>query len=151
MVCVASEDVGLADPRALAVALDAKEAVGFVGMPEGHLALSEATVYLALAPKSNAAYVAYSAAASDVRTKECGPVPLHLRNAVTRLMKGIGYGKDYRYAHDEQEGVAPMECLPENLRGREYYRPTERGLESRLRERLAEIKKIRSKGKPGGE
>jgi putative ATPase len=133
------------------VALDAKEAVNFIGMPEGHLALSEATVYLALAPKSNSAYVAYGQAASDVRTKECGPVPLHLRNPVTRLMKGIGYGKDYRYAHDEQEGVSPMECLPENLRGREYYRPTERGLESRLRERLAEIKKIRRKGKPDGE
>ncbi len=147
MVCVAAEDIGLADPRALAVALDAKEAVNFLGMPEGHLALSEAAVYLALAPKSNAAYVAYSQAASDVRTQECGPVPLHLRNAVTRLMKGIGYGKDYRYAHDEPEGVAPMECLPDNLRGREYYRPTERGLEARLRVRLAEIKKIRRKGK----
>ncbi|UCF80074.1 MAG: replication-associated recombination protein A [Acidobacteriota bacterium] len=150
MVCVAAEDIGLADPRALTVALDAKEAVDFIGMPEGHLALSEATVYLALAPKSNSAYVAYGEAASDVRTKECGSVPLHLRNPVTGLMKGIGYGKDYRYAHDEPEGVAPMECLPENLRGREYYRPTERGLESRLRERLAEIKKIQRKGKPDG-
>ena len=145
MVRAASEDIGLADPNALRIALAAKDAVDFVGMPECNVALAQAAVYLALAPKSNALYKGYGAASRDVRTKDCPPVPLHIRNPVTKLMKSLDYGKGYRYAHDEEEGVSPMECLPESMLGTEYYRPTERGLEARLKERLEEIKRIRKK------
>src|SRR5262249_15410542 len=117
MVRMASEDVGLAGPSALAVTLAAKEAFDFLGAPEGNLALAQAAVYLSLAPKSNALYTAFGAVQEDVQETEADPVPLHLRNAVTALMKNIGYGKDYQYAHDYQEKVTRMECLPENLAG----------------------------------
>ena len=136
VVRVASEDVGNADPQALAVAVAAKEAVHFIGMPEGNTALAQAVVYLATAPKSNATYAAYQQAAADALRDEAQPVPLHLRNAPTRLMKDLEYGKGYQYAHDEREGVAAMDCLPERLRGRKYYRPTERGFEKEIKRRL---------------
>ena len=123
IVRFASEDVGLADPRALSVALDAKEAYDFLGSPEGELALVQAAVYCALAPKSNALYVAKGEAKRDVAEKPAEPVPLVIRNAVTALMGDVGYGKGYRYAHDEPEGVGGIECLPDRLRGTRYYRP----------------------------
>jgi putative ATPase len=132
LVRFASEDVGLADPQALALAVAAKDAVHFIGMPEGNTALAQAAIYLALAPKSNAVYVAYSEAAQAAATEAAEPVPLHLRNAPTKLMKQLDYGKGYRYAHDEPEGVAAdMECLPPSHRGRRFYRPTTRGLEAK--------------------
>jgi putative ATPase len=136
MIRFASEDVGLADPRALTLALAARETVEVLGMPEAALALAEAALYLALAPKSNAVYVAWKEAAKDVGEGIAPPVPLHLRNAVTSLMESVGYGRGYEYAHDTGEGVAAMDCLPEELKGRRYYRPTDRGLEKALRERL---------------
>jgi putative ATPase len=130
LVRFASEDVGLADPQALGVAVAAKDAVHFIGMPEGNTALAQAAIYLALAPKSNAVYVAYAEAAEAAGTEVAEPVPLHLRNAPTKLMKQLEYGKGYRYAHDEPEGVAAdMECLPPAHRGRKFYRPTKRGEE----------------------
>jgi putative ATPase len=143
IVRFASEDVGLADPRALRVALDAKEAFDFLGTPEGTLALVEAAVYCALAPKSNALYVAESEAKTDVAEKPAEPVPPVIRNAVTRLMKQVGYGRGYRYAHAEPEGVGGIECLPESLRGRRYYRPRSSGEEAELARRLEEILKLR--------
>jgi putative ATPase len=146
MVRMASEDIGLAEPGALAVTLAAKDAFDFLGAPEGNLALAQAAVYLALAPKSNAVYEAYGAVQDDVQKTEADPVPLHLRNAVTGLMKNIGYGKDYQYAHDYQEKVTDMQCLPDNLVGRTWYHPTDQGFEARLRQRLAEIAKIKSAG-----
>ena len=127
----ASEDVGNADPQALTIAMAAKDAVHFIGMPEGNTALAQAAIYLALAPKSNAVYRAYSAAAEAAATDVAEPVPLHLRNAPTGLMKSLDYGKGYKYAHDEAEGVADMECLPPAHRGRRFYEPTERGLRRR--------------------
>jgi putative ATPase len=136
LVRFASEDVGNADPQALAVTVAAKDAVHFVGMPEGNTALAQAAIYLATAPKSNAVYAAYQQAASDALHDEAEPVPLHLRNAPTRLMKSLDYGKGYRYAHDEREGVAGMDCLPERLQGRKFYRPTERGFEKEIKRRL---------------
>ncbi len=136
VVRFASEDVGTADPRALDVAIAAKDAVHFLGMPEGNTALAQAVIYLSAAPKSNAVYRAYQAAARDAMTDVAAPVPLHLRNAPTALMKGLGYGAGYKYAHDEPAGVADMRCLPEHLEGRRYYQPTERGLEGRLKEAL---------------
>jgi putative ATPase len=136
LVRFASEDVGNADPQALAVAVAAKEAVHFIGMPEGNTALAQAAIYLATAPKSNATYVAYQQAADAAHHDVAEPVPLHLRNAPTRLMKDLEYGKGYRYAHDEQDAVADMECLPPSLRGRTYYRPTERGFEKEIKRRL---------------
>jgi putative ATPase len=145
MVRMASEDVGLAEPGALAVALAAKDAFDFLGAPEGHLALAQAAVYLSLAPKSNALYTGYGAAQKDVHNTETDPVPLHLRNAVTGLMKNIGYGEGYQYAHDFDEKVTNMTCLPDNLAGRVYYQPTDQGLEARLRLRLDDIRKIRSR------
>ena len=146
LVRFASEDVGNADPQALIVAVAAKDAVHFIGMPEGNTALAQAAIYLATAPKSNAVYKAYSAAAADAEANVAQPVPLHLRNAPTRLMKQLDYGKDYRYAHDEADAVADMSCLPEALEGRKYYEPTERGFEKEIKRRLdgwAEIKKRR--------
>jgi putative ATPase len=143
MVRMASEDIGMAEPGALAVTLAAKEAFDFLGAPEGHLALAQAAVYLSLAPKSNAAYVAYGEVLEDVRKTEADPVPLHLRNAVTGLMKNIGYGEGYKYAHDYEEKVTEMTCLPDNLSGRVYYKPTDQGFEARLRTRMEEIRKIR--------
>ena len=136
MVRFATEDVGLADPRALSITLAAKDAVHFLGLPEGALALAEAAVYLATAPRSNALYVAYGEASADVRSGMNPPVPLQIRNAPTRLMSQLGYGKGYVYAHDTEEGVADMDCLPSEVAGRRYYRPTERGFEKTMRERL---------------
>ncbi len=117
----ASEDIGLADPQALVIAAAAAQATHLIGLPEARLALAEAAVYLANAPKSNRVYVAYEAAAADAKLTQAEPVPLHLRNAPTALMKGLGYGKDYQYAHDFEEGKADMECLPEILKGKKYY------------------------------
>ncbi|HEV3374772.1 MAG TPA: replication-associated recombination protein A [Candidatus Acidoferrum sp.] len=147
MVRMASEDIGLAEPGALAVTLAAKDAFDFLGAPEGHLALAQAAVYLSLAPKSNAVYTAFGDVAEDVRKTEADPVPLHLRNAVTGLMKNIGYGEGYKYAHNFEEKVTDMSCLPENLSGRVYYKPTDQGFEQRLRQRLDEIRKLKVHGK----
>jgi len=129
LVRFASEDIGNADPQALGVAVAAKDAVHFVGMPEGNTALAQAAIYLATAPKSNAVYVAYTEAAEAAAKEVAEPVPLHLRNAPTGLMKQLDYGKGYRYAHDEPDGVADMECLPPAHKGRRFYRPTNRGRE----------------------
>ncbi len=142
LVRIASEDVGLADPGALRLAVAAAQAVELVGMPECELALAQAAVYLALAPKSNALYRAYGEAKADVQRTINEPVPLHLRNPVTEAMRELGYGKGYQYAHDLPEGVAPMECLPPGLSGREYYRPKESGWEARVRERLRELRRL---------
>ena len=146
LVRFASEDVGNADPQALTVAVAAKDAVHFIGMPEGNTALAQAAIYLATAPKSNAVYEAYSQAAEDAHKDVAQPVPLHLRNAPTRLMKDLEYGKGYRYAHNEQDAIADMSCLPPALEGRQYYDPKERGFEKEIKRRLdgwAEIKKKR--------
>ena len=153
MVRMASEDIGLAEPGALAVTLAAKDAFDFLGAPEGHLALAQAAVYLSLAPKSNAVYTAYGDVAEDVGKTEADPVPLHLRNAVTGLMKNIGYGEGYKYAHNFEEKVTDMSCLPGNLAGRVYYKPTDQGFEQRLHQRLDEIRrlKVRSKTNSPGE
>jgi len=140
VVRMASEDIGLAAPEALNLCLSAKDAIDFLGMPEGALALAQAVAYLALAPKSNALYTAYSAVLEDVEKTAAEPVPLHIRNAVTNLMKQVGYGKGYQYAHDLEEKVADMECMPDNLRGREYYHPTQEGREKLLGQRMEEIK-----------
>jgi putative ATPase len=145
MVRMASEDIGLAEPGALAVTLAAKDAFDFLGAPEGHLALAQAAVYLSLAPKSNALYTGYGSVLEDVQKTEADPVPLHLRNAVTGLMKNIGYGAGYKYAHNFEEKVTDMSCLPDNLAGRTYYKPTDQGFEQRLRQRLDEIRKIKSR------
>jgi putative ATPase len=143
IVRFASEDVGLADPRALSLALDAQEAFELLGLPEGSLALVQAAVYCALAPKSNALYVAENEAKADVAEKPAEPVPAVIRNAVTRLMKDVGYGRGYRYAHSEPEGVGGIECLPESLKGRRYYRPRGAGEESELARRLEAILQTR--------
>jgi putative ATPase len=145
LVRFASEDVGLADPQALVLAMAAQQAVHFIGLPEGALALAELVVYLAAAPKSNALYRAYGEAARDALETRAEPVPLWIRNAPTGLMKGLGYGEGYRYAHDEAEGVAEMECLPESLRGRRYYVPSDRGGEAELRARLEAARLIRER------
>ncbi len=148
MVRMASEDIGLADPNALAVTIAAREAYDFLGAPEGHLALAQAAVYLSLAPKSNAVYVGYGEAEDDLQRTQAEPVPLHLRNPVTSLMRDVGYGKGYQYAHNEADKLTDMTCLPESLAGRHYYRPTDQGFEQRLRARLEEIRRIVA-GKPG--
>jgi putative ATPase len=145
MVRMASEDIGMAEPGALAVTLAAKEAFEFIGPPEGNLALAQAAVYLSLAPKSNALETAYGEVMEDVHKTEADPVPLHLRNAVTGLMKNVGYGQGYKYAHNFDEKVTDMQCLPDNLAGRTYYQPTDQGFEQRLRQRLEDIRKIKSK------
>ncbi len=143
VVRMAVEDIGLAEPNALALCMAARDAVDFIGMPEGNLALAQAVVYLSIAPKSNALYTAYSAVLQDVEQTAAESVPLHLRNAPTSLMKGLGYGKNYQYAHDTEAKVADMQCLPDSLRDRVYYRPTNEGVEKRIRERLEEIKKLK--------
>ncbi len=148
VVRMAVEDIGLADPNALALCMAARDAVDFIGMPEGNLALAQAVVYLSAAPKSNALYTAYSEVQQDVEQTAADAVPLHLRNAPTGLMKGLGYGDGYQYAHDLKEKVANMQCLPDNLRDRVYYRPTLEGVEKRIRERLEEIKRLRSLAPP---
>jgi putative ATPase len=147
LVRFASEDVGNADPQALVLTLAARDAYDFLGSPEGELALAQATVYLAMAPKSNAVYVALDAARDDVRTRPAEPVPLHLRNAPTRLMKDLGYGKEYRYAHDAPDARVEQEHRPAALEGREYYRPTDRGLEAELGRRLAEWRRWRAQAR----
>ena len=149
LVRFASEDVGMADPQALVQAMAAQQAVHFMGMPEGALALAQLVAYLSAAPKSNALYVAYGEASADALNSRAEPVPLWIRNAPTRLMKDLGYGKGYAYAHDEEEGVAGMDCLPENLAGRRYYRPTARGEEARTGARLEEARGIREAKKAG--
>jgi putative ATPase len=136
LVRFASEDIGNADPQALTVAVAAKDAVHFIGMPEGNTALAQAAIYLATAPKSNAVYEAYSHAALDAHKDVAQPVPLHLRNAPTKLMKDLDYGKGYRYAHTEADAIADMSCLPSALEGRTYYEPTERGFEKEIKRRL---------------
>jgi putative ATPase len=146
LVRFASEDVGMADPQALTVCVAAKDAVHFLGMPEGNTALAQATVYLATAPKSNAIYSAYGRAADDARNGPAEPVPLHLRNAPTKLMKDLDYGRGYEYAHDAPDAVTAMTSLPDSLAGRRYYQPTERGFEKEVKRRLdrwAEIKRGR--------
>jgi len=148
LVRFASEDIGNADPRALQVAIAAKDATHFLGMPECNTALAQLVTYLAAAPKSNAVYVAYGAAAEDATRDLAAPVPLHIRNAPTKLMKDAGYGKGYQYAHDEAEGVSAMSCLPEHLEGRRYYQPTDRGLEAKIKEALERSRSLRSRDKP---
>jgi putative ATPase len=143
LVRFASEDVGLAEPGALAQALAARDAFHLLGLPEGKLALAQAVVYLAAAPKSNALYRGYGRAAEDALTDVTAPVPLHLRNAVTRPMKAWGYGEGYEYAHDHDEKTTAMECLPEALRGRVYYEPTEEGFEKRMKGRIEEIERAK--------
>ncbi len=144
LVRFASEDIGNADPRALTVAVAAKDAVHFLGMPEGNTALAQAAIYLATAPKSNAVYRAYLDAAEAAGREIAEPVPLHLRNAPTKLMKDLDYGKGYRYAHDESAGVADMDCLPPAHRNRRFYEPTERGFEAEIRKRLELLRARRS-------
>jgi putative ATPase len=142
LVRFASEDIGNADPQALTIAVAAKDAVHFIGMPEGNTALAQAAIYLAVAAKSNAVYRAYLDAAEAAKQEVAEPVPLHLRNAPTKLMKDLEYGKGYQYAHDRDEGIAgEMQCLPPAHRGRRFYEPVERGLETRIKQRLEEIRK----------
>ena len=144
VVRMAVEDIGLAAPEALNLTLSARDAVDFLGMPEGDLALAQAVVYLALAPKSNAVYTAYGAVLGDIEATRAEPVPLHLRNAPTKLMRELDYGKGYQYAHDEEGRVADMECLPPSLKGRSYYHPTGEGREKLLRERMEEIRRMKA-------
>jgi putative ATPase len=140
---MASEDIGNADPRALDIALAAWDAQHRLGSPEGELALAQAVVFMACAAKSNAVYTAWNAALEDVRRHGSLEVPVHLRNAPTRLMKELGYGRDYRYAHDEPEGYAAGEqYFPDGLEPRRYYRPVDRGLEIRIREKLAHLAEL---------
>jgi putative ATPase len=149
IVRMAVEDIGLAAPEALNLCLSARDTYDFLGSPEGDLALAEAVVYLALAPKSNAVYTAWGAVKDDIEHTRQEPVPLHLRNAPTKLMKELDYSKGYRYAHDEEGKVADMNCLPDSLLGRIYYQPTQEGREKQLAARLEEIRKIKT-GKRGG-
>jgi putative ATPase len=149
LVRFASEDVGNADPQALMVAVAAKDAVHFIGMPEGNNALAQAAIYLATAPKSNAVYVAYNEAAEDAHRQAAEPVPLHLRNAPTRLMKDLEYGKDYQYAHDERDAITGMTCLPPSLDDRKYYRPTERGFEKEIKRRMDGWEKVKADRRKG--
>ncbi|HWV24363.1 MAG TPA: replication-associated recombination protein A, partial [Thermomicrobiales bacterium] len=149
LVRFASEDIGLADPAALELAMAAQQSVHFLGMPEGALALAELTVYLALAPKSNAIYKAYGAVQRDVAETRNDPVPIHLRNAPTRFMKQEGFGKGYKYAHDFEGGIVGQVNVPENVQGRRYYEPTDRGLERELGNRLKRIREIYRKTQQG--
>jgi putative ATPase len=136
LVRFASEDIGLADPQALALSLDAKQAFEFLGSPEGELALAEAVIYMASAPKSNRAYAAFSKAKADVEKSPYEPVPLHLRNPVTKVMKDVGYGADYQYAHDFEESTTDMQTFPERFKGRRYYEPGNLGMEKEIRKRM---------------
>ena len=145
LVRFASEDVGNADPNALTLTIAAKEAVHFIGLPEGTTALAQAVTYLALAPKSNAVYSAYSNATKDAHQQTASPVPLHLRNAPTALMKELGYAKGYQYAHNKEDAVTTMSCLPSNLLDRRYYHPTKRGFEATLLKRLEALERLRQK------
>jgi putative ATPase len=150
IVRMAVEDIGLAAPEALNLCLSARDAMHFLGHPEGELALAQAVVYLALAPKSNAVYTAYGAVKADIEATAAEPVPLHLRNAPTKLMKSLDYGKEYQYAHDVEGRVADMECLPAGLAGRRYYHPTNEGREKLLAQRMDEISRIKESKKPKG-
>ena len=150
LVRFASEDVGNADPRALQVALNAMEAFRFIGPPEGELALAQAAVYLATAPKSNSLYAAYGRVRAEIEQTGALPVPLHIRNAPTNLMKKLGYGRGYRYAHNYSEAVTFQQHLPEPLQGRTYYQPTDRGYEKTIKERLAYWKRIAENEKEKG-
>ena len=143
LVRAASEDIGNADPQALVLAVAVQQTVHFVGMPEGGVALAQLVTYLAASPKSNAAYVGYGEAVREVRQGDNPGVPLHIRNAPTRLMKDLGYGRGYQYAHDFDEQTAAMECLPESLAGRRFYEPKEAGFESEIRARLERMRKAR--------
>ena len=145
LVRAASEDVGNADPQALILAVAVKEATHFIGMPEAGVALAQLATYLAAAPKSNAVYAGYGEAVHEVRQGDNPPVPLHIRNAPTRLMQELGYGRGYQYAHDFDEQTAAMECLPESLAGRRFYEPKEIGLEREIRERLEKMRAARKK------
>ena len=147
IVRMAAEDIGLAAPEALNLTMTARDAMDFLGSPEGDLALAQAVVYLALAPKSNAVYTAYTAVLADVEATRAEPVPLHLRNAPTKLMQSLGYSEGYQYAHNLQDRVADMECLPPGLQDRSYYHPTDEGREKLLKQRMLEITQIRQKKK----
>ena len=149
IVRFASEDVGMADSRALGVCVAAYQATHFIGMPECTVHLAHAVSYLSLAPKSNGVYYAYLAAKKDAQTMLAQPVPLHLRNAITKLMEELDYGKGYKYAHDYNDAITDMSCLPESLIGREYYHPTSQGSEARVRERMEQIKKLKQSKKSG--
>jgi putative ATPase len=144
LVRMAVEDIGLAAPEALRLTLAARDAMDFLGSPEGDLALAQAAVYLALAPKSNALYTAYGEITAEIEAHRAEPVPLHLRNAPTPLMEQFGYGEGYQYAHDVEGGVADMDCMPENLRGREFYHPRAQGREKLLAQRMDEVRSIRA-------
>ena len=143
VVRMAIEDIGLADPRALEQSIAMQQCVHFLGMPEGDLAIAQAVIYLAVAPKSDAAYRALGEVTQEVRAGRAEPVPMHLRNAPTKAMKAWGYGAGYQHAHEFEEAVNQMECLPESLAGKRWYHPTDRGVEKRIRERLEEIRKLR--------
>jgi len=151
VVRMSVEDIGLADPNALSLCMAARDAVDFIGMPEGNLALAQAVVYLALAPKSNALYTAYGSVQHDVEETAQEAVPLHLRNAPTSLMKQLGYSSGYQYAHDVESKVADMQCLPDKLKNRRYYHPTTEGVEKRIRDRMEEIRKRRERAKGDSE
>ncbi len=151
LVRFASEDIGNADPQALQVAMNAMEAFHFIGIPEGKLALAQAATYLAVAPKSNALYTAYDAAARDVHEHGALPVPLWIRNAPTRLMKDIGYGEGYQYPHDDPEAIVDQEYLPERLAGTRYYHPVERGFEREIIKRIAYWRRLRDAKRNDGE
>jgi putative ATPase len=145
LVRFATEDVGIADPQALVVSMAARDALHFIGLPEANTALAQAALYLATAPKSNAVYTAYNAAAEAAANDVAEPVPLHLRNAPTKLMKALDYGRGYQYAHDQPDAVAAMDCLPERLQGRQFYAPTDRGFEKEIKRRLEGWKDIKAK------
>lgn len=150
LIRMSTEDVGLADPNALGLAMAAQQAIHFLGMPEGELALAQAAVYIALAPKSNAIYTAYSAVKQDVARSRNEPVPMHLRNAPTGLMKASGYGQGYKYAHDYEGAQVDQNHLPASLEGRTYYRPSGRGYEARLQQRMADWAEQRKRNTPNG-
>jgi putative ATPase len=145
LVRAASEDIGNADPQALVFAISVQQTVHFLGMPEAGVALAQLVAYLSAAPKSNAAYIGYGEAVREVRQGDNPPVPIHIRNAPTRLMKDLGYGRDYQYAHDFEEQTAAMECLPESLAGRRFYEPKEIGFEAEIRKRLEAMRQARKK------
>jgi putative ATPase len=144
IVRMASEDIGMADPNALLQAIATRDAVQFIGMPECALSLTQAVIYMSMAPKSNAVYKAYSQVSSLVKNGISHPVPMNIRNAPTKMMKQLGYGKDYKYAHDSEQGVAAMSCLPNAIKDKRFYLPTERGLEKRYKDRLESILKWRN-------
>jgi putative ATPase len=145
MVRMSIEDIGLADPRAMEQAIAAMQTVHFLGEPEGDQALAQLAIYLAVAPKSDAAYRALNEVMDEVQTHRAEPVPLHLRNAPTRAMKEWGYSQGYQHAHKFEDAITDMECLPESLAGRRFYEPTDRGVEQRIKQRLEEIRERRKK------